>query len=66
MRAPVPLQSDREPGNDWRRRPRLEDRVADNNDKFDITESESLLIGRNFGVVTDIETGSNGNLFLVS
>jgi aldose sugar dehydrogenase len=46
--------------------PRLEDRVADNNHKFDITESESLLIGTNFGVVTDIETGPNGNLFLVS
>jgi hypothetical protein len=26
---------------------RLEDRVADNAHKFDITESESLLIGRN-------------------
>ena len=46
--------------------PRLEDRVADNNHKFDITESESLLIGRNFGVVTDIQTGPNGNLFVVS
>ena len=46
--------------------PRLEDRVADNNHKFDITESENLLIGRDFGVVTDIETGPNGNLFLVS
>jgi aldose sugar dehydrogenase len=46
--------------------PRLEDRVADNNHKFDITESESLLIGRNFGIVTDIETGPNGNLFVVS
>jgi hypothetical protein len=46
--------------------PRLEDRVADNNFKFDITESESLLIGTNFGIVTDIETGPNGNLFLVS
>src|ERR671918_860843 len=42
--------------------PRLEDRVADNTHKFDITESESLLIGRDFGVVTDIETGPNGNL----
>jgi aldose sugar dehydrogenase len=29
--------------------PRLEDRVADNTHKFDITESESLLIGRNSG-----------------
>lgn len=46
--------------------PRLEDRVADNLAKFDITESESLLFGRNFGIVTDIHTGPNGNLFLVS
>jgi glucose/arabinose dehydrogenase len=46
--------------------PRLEDRVADNNHKFDITESESLLIGTNFGIVTDIETGPNGDLFVVS
>jgi len=46
--------------------PRLEDRVADNHHKFDITESESLLIGTNFGIVTDLETGPNGNLFVVS
>lgn len=46
--------------------PRLEDRVADNLHKFDITESESLLFGTNFGVVTDIQTGPNGNLFVVS
>jgi glucose/arabinose dehydrogenase len=46
--------------------PRLEDRVADNNAKFDITESESLLFGTNFGVGTDIETGPNGNLYVVS
>jgi hypothetical protein len=46
--------------------PRLEDRVADNTAKHEITESESLLIGRNFGVITDIETGPNGNLFVVS
>jgi aldose sugar dehydrogenase len=46
--------------------PRLEDRVADNLAKFDITESESLLWGRNFGVATDIQTGPNGNLFVVS
>ena len=31
--------------------PRLEDRVADNLAKHELTESESLLIGRNFGVV---------------
>lgn len=46
--------------------PRLQDRVADNLDKFDITESESLLFGSNFGVATDIQTGPNGNLFVVS
>jgi aldose sugar dehydrogenase len=46
--------------------PRLADRVADNVAKFEITESESLLIGMNFGVGTDIETGPNGNVFVVS
>ena len=46
--------------------PRLEDRVADNVTFHDLTESESLLIGEDFGVVTDIETGPNGNLFVVS
>lgn len=46
--------------------PRIEDRVADNLDKFEITESEELLIGRDFGIGTDIETGPNGNLFVVS
>lgn len=46
--------------------PRLADRVADNVDKFDQTESESLLIGQDFGVTTDIQTGPNGNLFVVS
>ncbi len=46
--------------------PRVEDRVADNLDKFDITESEEFLFGRNFGVGTDIQTGPNGNLYVVS
>jgi glucose/arabinose dehydrogenase len=46
--------------------PRLEDRVADNLGKFEITESESLLFGRDFGVGTDIETGPNGSLYVVS
>lgn len=46
--------------------PRIEDRVADNTAKFDITESESLLIGRNFGIGTDVATGPNGNLYVVS
>jgi glucose/arabinose dehydrogenase len=46
--------------------PRLKDRVADNLEKFDITESESLLFGTGFGVGTDIQTGPNGNLYVVS
>jgi hypothetical protein len=46
--------------------PRLVDRVADNLRKWEITESESLLIGRNFGVGTDIHQGPNGNLYVVS
>jgi aldose sugar dehydrogenase len=45
---------------------RLTDGVADNSAKFDVTESESLLIGRDFGVGTDIQTGPNGNLYVVS
>ena len=45
---------------------RLDDRVADNLHKWELTESESLLFGRNFGVVTDVQTGPNGNLYLVS
>lgn len=45
---------------------RLGDRVADNTDKFDQTESESLVIGKDFGITTDIVTGPNGNVFVVS
>jgi hypothetical protein len=44
----------------------LNDLVADNIDKFDLAESESLAIGRDFGVTTDIQTGPNGNVFVVS
>ena len=43
-----------------------EDKVADNVTFHDMTESESLLFGQNFGIVTDIHTGPNGNLFVVS
>ena len=46
--------------------PRLADRVADNRHKWEITESESLLIGRNFGVGTDIQQGPDGSLYIVS
>jgi hypothetical protein len=46
--------------------PRLNDRVADNVTFHEMTESESLPIGQNFGIITDIKTGPNGNLFVVS
>jgi glucose/arabinose dehydrogenase len=46
--------------------PGLSDRVADNSAKFDVTESESLRFGTGFGITTDIHTGPNGNLFVVS
>jgi aldose sugar dehydrogenase len=46
--------------------PRLDDGVADNLTKWEITESESLLFGRNFGVGTDIQTGPDGELYVVS
>jgi glucose/arabinose dehydrogenase len=45
---------------------RLSDLVADNADKFDITESESLLLGKNFGITTDIQTAPDGKLYVVS
>jgi hypothetical protein len=46
--------------------PRLEDRVADNLTFHDMTESESLLIGTGFGIVTDIEPSPDGTLYVVS
>jgi glucose/arabinose dehydrogenase len=46
--------------------PDLEDGVADNVGKWTLGESESLLFGRNFGVGTDIQTGPDGDLYVVS
>lgn len=46
--------------------PLLADLVADNLAKRDLTESQSLVIGRDFGIISDIETGAGGNLFIVS
>jgi glucose/arabinose dehydrogenase len=46
--------------------PRLADGVADNLNKWEITESQSLLFGRNFGVGTDVHTGPDGHLYVVS
>ena len=49
--------------------PRLADKVADNlfrPAKFDPTESETLIIGRGFGITPSIEQGPDGNLYVVS
>ena len=46
--------------------PRLADLVADNATFHELTESESLVFGRDFGVVTDIETGPDGGVYVVS
>jgi len=49
--------------------PRLADRVADNlsrPQKFEGTESETLLIGEGFGITPALEQGPDGNLYVVS
>jgi glucose/arabinose dehydrogenase len=46
--------------------PRLRDKVMDNATFHSTEESESLVFGTNFGIVTDIRTGPNGNLYVVS
>jgi glucose/arabinose dehydrogenase len=48
---------------------RLADRVADNlfrAQKFEGTESETLLIGKGFGITPSIEQGPDGALYVVS
>ena len=46
--------------------PLLKDTVADNLalDDF-VTEGDEILFGMNFGIVTDIQTGPDGALYLV-
>lgn len=49
--------------------PRLADKVADNlfrQQKFEGTESESLIIGTGFGTTPDLVQGPDGNLYVVS
>jgi aldose sugar dehydrogenase len=45
---------------------RLRDRVADNLLKYDVTESESLLFGENFGVTPDVQSSPAETLYVVS
>lgn len=45
---------------------RLTDKVADNTGVDDFrTEGDEILFGLNFGIVTDIQTGSDGAVYLV-
>jgi len=44
----------------------LADRVDNNDYKFDQGESSVLVAGKNFGIVTDIVTGPDNNLYIVS
>src|SRR5262249_53883450 len=46
--------------------PALKDKVDDNDYKFDEGESGSLVAGENFGIVTNIVTGPDGNLYVTS
>jgi len=46
--------------------PALADLVDDNDYKFDEGESEALIVGENFGIVTNIVTGPDGNLYVTS
>jgi uncharacterized protein (TIGR03118 family) len=45
---------------------RTTDNVFQNNADFDVMGDTSFLLGTNFGVLTDIETGPDGNLYVVS
>jgi uncharacterized protein (TIGR03118 family) len=45
---------------------RASDGVFLNNADFDLLGDTTIVLGRDFGVVTDIQTGPDGNLYLVS
>ena len=46
--------------------PKLKDKVDDNDYKFDEGQSASLVAGTNFVIVTNIVSGSDGNLYVTS
>ena len=45
---------------------RLRDGVADNLRKYDLTESETLLFGSNFGVTPEVKESPTGSLIVAS
>lgn len=48
------------------RRDIVGNRVINNRTFDDLTGTEQYIIGKGFGILTDIETSPNGNLFVVS
>jgi glucose/arabinose dehydrogenase len=46
--------------------PKLQDSMDDDDYKFDEGESSSLVAGKNFGIVTNIVTGPDNNLYVTS
>ena len=46
--------------------PALKDGVDNNDYKYDMGESTSLMAGKNFGIVTHIVTGPDGALYVTS
>jgi len=48
------------------RRKIAEDRIVDNLTFHDTTDMENHIVGRDFGILTDIQTAPNGNLLVVS
>ena len=44
----------------------MRNRVDDNDYKFDEGHSESLVIGKNFGIVTNVVSGPDGRLYVTS
>jgi hypothetical protein len=44
----------------------LADRVADNTAKYDLTESEPLIIGSGFGIATDMKISPRDTIYVVS
>ena len=46
--------------------PKLKDRVDNNDYKFDEGQSGSLVAGKNFGIVTNVVSGPDGNLYVTS
>jgi glucose/arabinose dehydrogenase len=45
---------------------KLRDRVDDNSERFVLNQSQRLVIGDGFGIITDVEAGPSGRLYVCS